>query len=115
MLARSTPLRRKGNHSTAAEKRYLGHVAELGCAVCRRLGYGPTPAIVHHQRTGQGWGRASHYRTVPLCPAHHQHSGYGVHDMGRDEFAAMYGFSEVDLVDETRWLLAKYLPEGETV
>jgi hypothetical protein len=35
--------------------------------------------------------------------------------MGRDEFAAMYGFSETELVDETRWLLAKYLPEGETV
>lgn len=98
---------------TAAESRYMGHVAALGCAVCRRLGLGATPAIVHHQRTGQGAMRASHYRTVPLCPAHHQGSGYGVHDQGRAEFAAMYGFTEVELVEETRALLAAYLPQDE--
>ncbi|QTD88778.1 MULTISPECIES: Ref family recombination enhancement nuclease [Burkholderia cepacia complex] len=98
---------------TKAERDYMGRVAALGCAVCRRLGLGDTPAIVHHQRTGQGWGRASNYRTVPLCPPHHQFSGYGVHDMGREEFAEMYGFSEVDLVEETRQILAKYLPASE--
>ncbi|MBD1412903.1 MULTISPECIES: Ref family recombination enhancement nuclease [Burkholderia] len=98
---------------TRAEKEYLGRVAALGCAVCRRLGLGETPAIVHHQRTGQGWGRASHYRTCPLCPPHHQHSGFGVHDMGRPQFEAMYGFSEVDLVEETRQTLSAYLPASE--
>ncbi|OWT68070.1 MULTISPECIES: Ref family recombination enhancement nuclease [unclassified Achromobacter] len=113
MLARSTPLRRKGNQSTAAERRYLGHVAALGCQLCLFLGYGATPAIVHHQRTGQGWGRASHYRTAGLCPPHHQHSGYGVHDMGRQEFEDMYGISEVALVDATRKALAQYIPEGK--
>jgi hypothetical protein len=113
MLARSTPLRRRGNQSTAAEKRYLGHVAALGCIVCQMFGKGPTPAIVHHQRTGQGWGRASHYRTIPLCPYHHQHSGAGVHDMGREQFEAMYGMSEVELVDSVRATLAKYIPEGQ--
>ena len=56
--------------------------------------------------------RASHYRTAPLCPAHHQYSGFGVHDMGRPQFEAMYGFSEVDLVEETRELLAAHIPEG---
>ncbi|EDO95525.1 gp18 [Burkholderia pseudomallei Pasteur 52237] len=50
---------------------------------------------------------------MPLCPPHHQFSGYGVHDMGREEFAEMYGFSEVDLVEETRRILAKYLPASE--
>ncbi|WP_042298985.1 Ref family recombination enhancement nuclease [Paraburkholderia kururiensis] len=99
--------------ATKAERDYLGRVAALGCAVCRRLGYGESPAIVHHQRTGQGWGRASHYRTCPLCPAHHQGSGYGVHDQGREEFAEMYGFSEVELVEETRQILAKHLPAHE--
>ncbi len=99
--------------ATAAERRYMGRVAALGCAVCRRLGLGETPAIVHHQRTGQGRIRASHYRTAPLCPTHHQHSGVGLHDMGRDEFAAMYGVSEVELVEETRALLQRHLPEGE--
>jgi len=101
------------NAPSAAESRYMGHVAALGCAVCRRIGLGATPAIVHHQRTGQGAMRASHYRTAPLCPPHHQSSGYGVHDMGRDEFAAMYGFSEVDIVEETRATLAQYLPDDE--
>ncbi len=57
--------------------------------------------------------RASHYRTAPLCPPHHQFSGFGVHDMGRDEFEAMYGFSEVDLVEETRQTLWKHLPPSE--
>jgi predicted GNAT family acetyltransferase len=94
------------NAANAAEKRYMGAVAELGCAVCRHLGYGITPAIVHHQRTGTGKMRASHYRTVPLCPHHHQGSGEGVHDMGREQFAEMHGISEVELVEQTRAILA---------
>jgi hypothetical protein len=48
-----------------------------------------------------------------MCPQHHQFSGYGVHDMGRPQFEAMYGFSEVDLVEETRQTLWKYIPEHE--
>ena len=35
--------------TTIAERAHMGRVAELGCAVCRMLGYGPTPAEVHHQ------------------------------------------------------------------
>ncbi|AIP29846.1 hypothetical protein DR64_754 [Paraburkholderia xenovorans LB400] len=98
---------------TAIERRYMGYVAALCCAVCRRLGIEGTPAIVHHQRTGTGKMRASHYRTCPLCPLHHQGSGFGVHDMGRSQFADLYGFSEVDLVEETRGLLVEYLPAEE--
>jgi hypothetical protein len=33
--------------------------------------------------------------------------------MGRAEFEQMYGFSEVELVEETRALLAKHLPIEE--
>lgn len=108
---RST-LKSKPKRPTVAESTYMGFVANLGCAVCRRLGLGETPAIVHHQRTGQGKMRASDYRTAPLCPHHHQHSGFGVHDMGRPQFEAMYGFSEVELVEETRELLSEHIPEG---
>lgn len=108
---RHAPKRRGDSGApTGAEKRYMGLVAALGCGVCRRLGLGKTPAIVHHQRTGQGWGRAPHYFTIPLCPPHHQFSGFGLHDMGRPQFAAMYGFSELDLVAETRSTLADHLP-----
>lgn len=113
-MARGTSrLKAKPKRHTTAESAYLGAVAALGCAVCRRLGYGPTPAIVHHQRTGMGAMRASHFRTVPLCPPHHQHSGHGVHDVGRPQFAAMYGVSEVELVEETRAILRHLIPEGE--
>ena len=65
--------------STAAEREHMGRVAALCCVLCRHLGLADdTPAIVHHLRTGQGRMRASHYDTLPLCPAHHQHSGFGV-------------------------------------
>lgn len=112
-LSRSTiKVKAPRNSANAAEKRYMGLVAELGCALCRHLGLGETPAVVHHQRTGQGKMRASHYRTVPLCPLHHD-SNDGVHGMGRDEFAERYGVSEVELVGQTRAALAQYLPEGE--
>lgn len=89
---------------TDAERKYHQRVAELGCAVCRRLGYGATPAQVHHQRTGQGWGRADHYDVAPLCVEHHT-GKTGVHSMGRAEFERFYGFSEVDLVNETKEIL----------
>lgn len=112
-MARRSAIKAKPKRHTSAESAYLGAVAELGCAVCRRKGNGPTPAIVHHQRTGMGAMRASHFRTAPLCPPHHQSSGYGVHDMGREQFAKLYGFTEVELVEETRALLAHLIPAGE--
>ncbi|TMS58944.1 hypothetical protein MW7_007240 [Imbroritus primus] len=113
-LQRASQLRRsRGKAANTAEKTYLGKVAELGCVLCRHLGLGATPAIVHHQRTGQGKMRASHYRTAPLCPFHHQGSGHGVHDMGRPQFQDTYGISEVELVEQTRRELAAYLPATE--
>lgn len=85
--------------ATAAESRHMGRVAALGCICCSEcLGIEDTPAIVHHLRTGQGHMRASHMNTMPLCPTHHVGSGAGIHDMGRAEFAALYGRSEVELL-----------------
>lgn len=92
--------------ATAAERQYMGRVAALCCILCRHLGIADdTPAIVHHLRTGQGRKRASHADTMPLCPFHHQSSGQGVHDMGRDEFEALYGISELELLAKTKQLL----------
>jgi hypothetical protein len=97
-----------GSKSTADERAYMGRVAALGCIVCSEcLGYPDTPAIVHHIRTGQGKMRASHYDTMPLCPIHHQDSGYGVHDMGRQQFADMYGRSELELLAIVKTKLEK--------
>lgn len=77
----------------------MGRVQALGCVVCSQcLGYADTPALVHHVRVRHGWGRSSHYATIPLCPVHHENSGYGVHDMGREQFTEMYGMSEIELL-----------------
>lgn len=85
--------------ATAAEKRHMARVQALGCALCAFLGLGNTPAVIHHARARHGWGRSSHYATIPLCPPHHQGSGFGVHDLGREEFTAMHGISEMELLD----------------
>ncbi len=87
---------------TANERLHLSRVAALGCIVCRNLGYGMTPAEVHHIRTGQGLKRASHFETLPLCHAHHRTGGYGVaFHAGKEAFEANYG-TELELLQQTR-------------
>lgn len=86
---------------TAAEKRHMGRVAALGCVLCDHLGYGTTPAQVHHIREGQGAGqRASNFLTVPLCPEHHQ-GKTGLHGLGTNAFERTYKLSELDLLAMT--------------
>ena len=64
---------------TAAERRWQALVRQSGCIVCRNLGYGDTPASLHHIREGQGGGqKAPDYLVLPLCPDHHQNGGHGV-------------------------------------
>ena len=83
-------------------REYMGKVAELGCCICRMLGYGATPAHVHHIRTGVGMGRrASDFETIPLCPEHHQ-GNTGIHGMGRKAFERKYGVTELELLESTR-------------
>jgi len=62
-----------------------------------------------------GWGRASNWLTIPLCPHHHVDSKEGIHALNVELFYAMYGFSEMDLIIETQSALLKYLPEKERV
>lgn len=86
---------------TKEEKRHLGRVAELGCIVCRNIGFGKTPAEIHHIRNGQGMAqRASHFETIPLCPMHHRLGGYGVaFHAGAKVWQELYGY-ERDLLKE---------------
>jgi hypothetical protein len=91
--------------TTLKEKKHMGRVAELGCAVCRRMGHEGTPAEIHHLRAGTGAGRrASHYDVIPLCPEHHR-GAMGLHGLGTKGFPAHYGFTEQDLLNDTRKLL----------
>ena len=83
--------------STAAEKRHMAAVASMGCICCELIGYAGTPAQVHHVRTKHGWGRSSHFDTIPLCERHHT-GQTGVHTLGRDEFAAHHGYSEIEML-----------------
>lgn len=83
-------------------KEYMGYVARLGCAICLRLGYGETPAHVHHPRTGVGAGlRGLDEEAIPLCPEHHQ-GKTGLHGMGRKAFERRYGVTEQQLTKQTR-------------
>lgn len=84
--------------STAAEKRHMGKVAEVGCILCHHLGLGATPAHVHHIREGHGMSqRASNFLTIPLCPEHHQGAS-GIHGLGAKAFERTYRLNELDLL-----------------
>jgi len=92
---------------TKDERKYLSQVAELGCAVCRRIGYEGTPAEIHHPRAGVGMGRrSSNSAAIPLCPEHHRGNS-GVHGMGRKAFARHYGLTEEDLLEQVTHLLSQ--------
>jgi hypothetical protein len=91
--------------TTAAERKHMSRVAELGCAVCRRMGYEGTPAELHHPRAGVGMAqRASHMDVLPLCPQHHR-GKTGVHGLGTKGFPKHWGFTEADLLEDVRSLL----------
>ena len=91
---------------SAAERNHMGRVAALGCYLCRHLGYGPTPAQVHHIREGQGMAqRASNWLTVPLCDKHHANSSPdGIHGGRKAWRLAQVG--EMDALADTLERLA---------
>lgn len=88
--------------ATKAERDHMGAVAAMGCVVCRNLGFGATPAEVHHIGNGALGKKASNYETIALCPSHHRNGGYGVAvHAGRKAFEANYG-TERQLLEQTR-------------
>jgi hypothetical protein len=90
---------------TKEERKYLGKVAELGCAVCRRMGYEGTPAEIHHRKGGMGIGqRSGHDQAIPLCPEHHR-GATGVHGLGVRGFQKHWGYGEKELLEDVRRLL----------
>jgi hypothetical protein len=85
-----------------ADREYARDAVSLGCALCRRLGWGETPAQFHHPRTGVGAARkAPDADGIPLCWEHHQ-GPTGVHGMGRKAFEKKYGVTEGDLTAQTK-------------
>jgi len=91
--------------TTKAERQHMNRVSDLGCAVCRRMGYAGTPAEIHHKRAGTGAGRrSSHYEVIPLCPEHHR-GKTGLHGLGTKGFPKHWGFDEDDLLADVNDLL----------
>lgn len=87
---------------SAKGSRHMAKVAEVGCIVCRGIGYGYVPAQVHHLKEECGAGqRQSPFLTIPLCPAHHTDGGPGVaYHAGFRAFERLYG-TELDLLAAT--------------
>tara|TARA_R110000868_G_scaffold40260_3_gene139136 strand:+ start:1421 stop:1708 length:288 start_codon:yes stop_codon:yes gene_type:complete len=91
---------------TKSERAHISRAVALGCALCRHLGLGETPAEYHHRRTGTGAGRrASHYDGFPLCPQHHRLGEIALHVRGRKSWEEYFSVTEQYFVDQTRELL----------
>ena len=84
--------------SSAADRAYMKRICDLGCQLCIHLGLGETACEIHHVRVRHGFGRSSHREIIGLCAFHHRGEPGGIHAHGRDEFTAMYGISEMDLL-----------------
>lgn len=83
---------------SAKGSRHMGKVAAVGCILCRHLGYGYSPAEVHHLKEECGAGqRQSDFIVAPLCPEHHR-GGAGLHGLGRKAFERTYRLTELDLL-----------------
>ena len=90
-----------------AEHKHLEAVKNLGCVVCRNLGYftirDAITADAHHI-TDVG-RRIDHYHTIPLCHIHHR-AGWNNEQVvsrhpWRKEFESRYG-SEMKLLEQTK-------------
>ncbi|WP_260466959.1 Ref family protein [Enterobacter cloacae] len=78
--------------------------------VCRNLGFGYSPAEIHHLRKGCGAGqRSAHKRSIPLCPLHHRKGGYGmaIH-AGQRKWEENYGSEEALLEQVNRELAGEF-------
>ena len=102
-MKRSTPLKPKAKHKSAAMKRYHGDVAAEGCCVCGG------PATVHHVRaTIHGRGISKDDKLViPLCPPHHQkvfdpkaNDPISIEGLGHPGFYEKYGIDPLKLAVE---------------
>lgn len=88
---------------TKAEQAWTDAILQLGCCVCARLGFGRTPAEVHHIL--RGGRRIGHLDTIPLCSPGHHRNGDGGQKISRHpfrrRFEAAYG-TEQELLAWTR-------------
>ena len=83
------------------QRKHYGRVADLGCCLCRNLGFQGTPCEIHHIRRA---GRRDSSPVIGLCTEHHR-GNTGIHGMGRKAFERKYSLTEEDLLQQTEELL----------
>ena len=83
----------------------LSKIVELGCCVCRKIGYPGTPAELHIFSIKQSINSTKRVKVVlPVCPPHHR-GETGIHGLGKRQFEQSYGFSIAELLEDTSNLL----------
>lgn len=82
---------------------WMQRVSTLGCAICHSLGYGHSPAEVHHILDT---AHRDDFLTIPLCPEHHR-GGTGFHGYGQRRFETVYKTDEIHLLAWTLRQIAK--------
>ena len=85
-----------------AEEQYVARVGELGCAVCRRMGYPGTPVEIHYRVGSRHFDLLGN--VLGLCPEHHR-GATGLHRLGKRGFKRNWGYNEDDLLADTQRLL----------
>lgn len=88
---------------TAAERKRMRKLVEIGCIVCRMQSRGYVPPAIHH--IVSGGKRLGEIYTIPLCdPGHHQNapkeSGEVSRHPGKAAFEKRYGL-EAELLEIT--------------
>lgn len=104
--AKRSTLKPKKIPPTAAESRWMGAVAELGCIVCLKFHQVKTPCAVHH--IVEGSRRVGHMFTIGLCdPGHHQNTPTSQkisRHPNKKRFEKSYG-SEYELLEYTQEII----------
>lgn len=90
--------------SSKDERKHFARVADLGCILCKHLGYGETPCEIHHIR--RYGGKRDNAPVIGLCPEHHR-GNTGVHGLGAKQFEKTYAITQLELLEATANLLHK--------
>ena len=77
---------------------YLSKLADLGCIICKKMGFPNSPAEIHHINEGRIGKRASFRKCLPLCPNHHR-NGIESYHYSPKRFSAKWG-SQKELLQE---------------
>ena len=82
---------------------YLSKLADLGCIICKKMGFPNSPAEIHHINEGRIGKRANFRMCIPLCPKHHRNGEESYHYSPK-KFTKKWG-TQKELLDFTLTLV----------